>query len=497
MGQNLDTMRQQQQQHHHHQRQPSKAELLYEVVVTTGNVDAIKALFQEGASLEWIDRDGKNPLITACMNPNLIDTAKTLIELGANINSYRPGRHAGTPLHHAVKKGLEQTVALLLSHGANPLVRNDDCQTPLDVARLTGHINVVRTLENHICYFSGWVREIIPGFLGAIASNLLSKKLWVVVIPHGPNNRIKPLKLELAVYYTLKDAQPCTVISLWKARIEKPNLHQSDPTLGIFDDSIKSQLKLASAIKGDKQQIQSLYDACQGISQVTPPSVNHGSENSVEAGELAMLSDDFIQSAAGDTQLAPNSHQIPEVSNTNGWGMSVSDDSYNGWGSAVGTTHAQANSRGWMDEQAKDDYNGWNVDDSRPLGNPTKHAQTHGTTVVSANHNVSASISSAPSAPPIPEEHLVEGPIHYPSIDIGTDVSTQPIHSEASTLYETKAGNDSSSCVICWDSPIEGACIPCGHMAGCMSCLTEIKAKKGVCPVCRSTINQVVRLYPV
>lgn len=26
------------------------------------------------------------------------------------------GRHAGTPLHHAAKRGLEQTVKLLLSH---------------------------------------------------------------------------------------------------------------------------------------------------------------------------------------------------------------------------------------------------------------------------------------------------------------------------------------------------------------------------------------------
>lgn len=27
------------------------------------------------------------------------------------------GRNAGTPLHHAAKRGLEQTVKLLLSHG--------------------------------------------------------------------------------------------------------------------------------------------------------------------------------------------------------------------------------------------------------------------------------------------------------------------------------------------------------------------------------------------
>jgi hypothetical protein len=40
---------------------------------------------------QWIDREGRTPLIVACLNPELVDVAKTLIELGANINAYRPG----------------------------------------------------------------------------------------------------------------------------------------------------------------------------------------------------------------------------------------------------------------------------------------------------------------------------------------------------------------------------------------------------------------------
>jgi ankyrin repeat protein len=41
--------------------------------------------------VQWIDREGKTPLIVACMNPELHNVAKTLIELGANVNAYRPG----------------------------------------------------------------------------------------------------------------------------------------------------------------------------------------------------------------------------------------------------------------------------------------------------------------------------------------------------------------------------------------------------------------------
>jgi hypothetical protein len=40
---------------------------------------------------QWIDIERRTPLIVACMNPELVDVAKTLIELGANVNAYCPG----------------------------------------------------------------------------------------------------------------------------------------------------------------------------------------------------------------------------------------------------------------------------------------------------------------------------------------------------------------------------------------------------------------------
>ncbi|XP_040939068.1 putative E3 ubiquitin-protein ligase XBAT35 isoform X4 [Gossypium hirsutum] len=48
------------------------------------------------------------------------------------------GRHGGTPLHHAAKRGLLNTVKLLLFHG--------------DVARVKGNVNVVKAIEDYIVY---------------------------------------------------------------------------------------------------------------------------------------------------------------------------------------------------------------------------------------------------------------------------------------------------------------------------------------------------------
>ncbi|KAG6757346.1 hypothetical protein POTOM_037654 [Populus tomentosa] len=249
-------------------QQQSNHELLYQQVKNS-NIEGIKKLCREGARLEWVDKKGKTPLILACLNPQLFDVAKTLIELGANVNAYRPGRKGGNPLHHAAKKGLENTVKLLLSHGANALMTNDDCQTPLEVARAKGHGNVVRAIESHICLFSGWLREFYgPGFLEVLAPRLVSRKIWAVVLPTGSHNPGMPCKLELAIYSSLQGAKPRTIIALWKANLEEPKFHHSDPTVMIADNSTKTRIKLAPANERDKQQLRWFCDACKGIPQV-------------------------------------------------------------------------------------------------------------------------------------------------------------------------------------------------------------------------------------
>ncbi|KAI3504075.1 hypothetical protein L1887_32619 [Cichorium endivia] len=267
--------------------QQSKDELLYQQV-GYGNTEGIKTLRNEGAGLEWMDKEGKTPLILASMNPQLYDVAKTLIELGANVNAYRPGRHAGTPLHHAAKRGLEQMVNLLLSHGANALVMNDDCQTALDVARAKGYSNVVRAIENHICLFSGWLQEIYgPGFLELLAPQLLSRKVWAVILPCGARKLTKPFKLELAIYSGLQDAKPRSLIPLWKANMDEPNFNQSDPSVILSSSNIprrwrrkrcilhsqvrQSRIKLAPINENEKHNLQRFCNACKGIPQVTHP----------------------------------------------------------------------------------------------------------------------------------------------------------------------------------------------------------------------------------
>ncbi|KVH91505.1 putative E3 ubiquitin-protein ligase XBAT35 isoform X1 [Cynara cardunculus var. scolymus] len=484
--------------------QQSKDELLYQQV-SYGTTEGIKSLRSEGAGLEWMDKEGKTPLILASMNPQLYDVAKTLIELGANVNAYRPGRHAGTPLHHAAKRGLEQMVKLLLSNGANALVLNDDCQTALDVARVKGYSNVVRAIENHICLFSGWLQELYgPGFLELLAPQLLSRKVWVVILPCGARKLTTPFKLELAIYSGLQDAKPRTIIALWKANMDEPNFNQSDPAVIISSSNIprrwrrkrcilssqvrQSRVKLAPVNENEKQQLQRFCNACKGIPQVIHASFpfnNQGADvegpaqTTPEDADLALAISASLQSASGVRPVPPNTYPGSGSSTSAGWTNSTSQNSET-------ATH---------NGKSK-----WEIHDVG-TSSTTTHYHPHTDTNTYSQIVPTAPITppSVPSAPPV-SDMVDDGPIHYPTIDstpMDLSSSVEESRPAAKAGEKEKDNNDSSSCVICLDAPVEGACIPCGHMAGCMSCLNEVKGKNWGCPVCRTKIDQVVRLYAV
>ncbi|XP_013585152.1 PREDICTED: putative E3 ubiquitin-protein ligase XBAT35 [Brassica oleracea var. oleracea] len=438
-------------------KKKSKGELLYEQAsynefqkqVSYDNSESIRALHRQGADLEWMDRKGRTPLIMACRFHELYYVAKTLIELGANVNAYCPARHAGAPLHHAAKRDLFPTVELLLSHGTNPLVLNDDGQTPLEVARDKGF-----TIVNHICLFSGWMREFYgPAYLDS-QNQFPSKRVWVVVVPTRSRNPAQPLKLEVVVYdCSLPTAKPRTVMPLWKANLEEPITDQSDISVMIIvnESTILSRwrqrlkrrnevytqthLRLAPSTKGDEQQLKWFCDACKGIPQ--PRRV-------------------FLQTA-------PSAHHA--MSETpNAIHHSVGEES-----------------------------------SSTAPPPPPPSSGKASTSVLNSQESVILHEHS-PSAPPLTDDHietLEDGPVHYPTIDsTPVDVpSSSPL--PASAEGEKKEDGSSGQCSICLDAPSDVVCVPCGHLAGCMSCLIEIKSNNGRCPVCRAKIDQIIKLYRV
>ncbi|XP_042029633.1 putative E3 ubiquitin-protein ligase XBAT35 isoform X3 [Salvia splendens] len=475
----------------------------------------------------WVDKEGKTPLIAACMNPQLFNVAKTLIELGANVNAYHPGPHNGTPLHHAAKRGLEQTVRLLLSHGANALQMNDYGQTPLDLARAKGHASVVRAIEGHVCLFSGWLRELYgPGFLEHLAPQLLSRKIWVVILPIGSRKLHKPFKLELVIYSGVQEGQPRTIIPLWKANLEEPNCNRPDPVAIISNISrirkhwrrkraIKacqmpickhtefynrckyslgwvsvllpgfadSRIKLAPLRDSEKLHLQRFCNACKGIpqKQVRHPYIPFNNQvPSAPTVSIPTFEDEELARAI-NASLESSPHKIPP--NMDMYVGSVTHPS----ASPANVVNSSDHTKSYASEASASHTayrNKFGVQEADPSDNP-------------ATPKISYPVTS-PTAPVAHPAGKDDGPIWYPSNDMSPVHASSP--SAASTSPSSQEnGEDAShsSCTICLDAPVEGACIPCGHMAGCMMCLNEIKGKNWGCPVCRTNIEQVVRIYAV
>ncbi|KAH1089245.1 hypothetical protein J1N35_016502 [Gossypium stocksii] len=87
---------------------------------------------------------------------------------------------------------------------ANPLVMNDDCQAPLDVARAKGYVDVlcfaclslyaIEAFCLYSFYCSNSLNKEVYVLINAFACS------WVVVLPIGSRNHTKPFKLGLAIY---------------------------------------------------------------------------------------------------------------------------------------------------------------------------------------------------------------------------------------------------------------------------------------------------------
>ncbi|XP_024361840.1 probable E3 ubiquitin-protein ligase XBOS34 isoform X2 [Physcomitrium patens] len=476
----------------------SKDEQLYEAVKNS-NHNAVKSLRRDGASLEWVDKEGRTPLILACTRGDLFEMVLTLLNLGANIKHYRPGTYGGYPLHHAAKRGLDKTVLLLLSRGADPLAVNDDSLTPLDMARNRGHVSVVRMIEDRICTFSGLLREMSgPGFLEALAPNWVTKKIWAVILPTETDPR-RTRKFELVIYQSPKVPVPRTIISLSKAEIEELDLSLADPVVIILDRNTKTKYKFLAESEGDKAQLERFYKACKGVPQVAPTPSGYPSAPQAVLQGLTALTHSIAQpqaqqpaGASPATAHGPASQSVrnpAELSEEAALKLAIDASLRTATLEGISVDHLTDPDDLINENTGHSQYGGW--------GSANEAGPSRVSELSEDPSEVSGVLSEASPSSTIPPPSAPPLPIRYPSIDIPSADSRYSAVAASVSTSKAEEKENGGQCVVCWDAPAQGVCIPCGHLAGCMECLSEIKAKSWGCPVCRAAIDQVIRVYAV
>jgi ankyrin repeat protein len=105
------------------------------------NLEAMRQLIARGASVQ---REGWTPLHYAASSPS-VEPVTLLLGLGARVNVHAP--NGNTPLMLAARWGHEDSVALLLRHGADRRLTNQRGLDAAAYARLDGREAVARRLE--------------------------------------------------------------------------------------------------------------------------------------------------------------------------------------------------------------------------------------------------------------------------------------------------------------------------------------------------------------
>jgi ankyrin repeat protein len=106
-----------------------------------GNVDWTRKLLARGAALQ---RPGWSPVLYAASAPNA-QVLALLLDRGAPLEARAP--NGSTPLMMASGYGSEESVKLLLAHGADVQVRNAQELSAADFARRAGRESLARRLD--------------------------------------------------------------------------------------------------------------------------------------------------------------------------------------------------------------------------------------------------------------------------------------------------------------------------------------------------------------
>ena len=106
-------------------------ETLLHLAISENYPEAAEQLIEHGADLEARDNKGRTPLLGGIASPLCeLGTIRALLDRNADVNAQ--DNNGCTPLHHAVGRGSEDLLLLLLLRGCRTDIANDKGFRPFD-----------------------------------------------------------------------------------------------------------------------------------------------------------------------------------------------------------------------------------------------------------------------------------------------------------------------------------------------------------------------------
>lgn len=55
--------------------------------------------------------------------------------------------------------------------------------------------------------------------------------------------------------------------------------------------------------------------------------------------------------------------------------------------------------------------------------------------------------------------------------------------------------DETHECTVCYEREVNSVLYKCGHVCMCFECAIHVKEKGALCPICRQTIHDVIKIY--
>ncbi|XP_067886724.1 RNA-binding E3 ubiquitin-protein ligase MEX3C [Heterodontus francisci] len=107
-------------------------------------------------------------------------------------------------------------------------------------------------------------------------------------------------------------------------------------------------------------------------------------------------------------------------------------------------------------------------------------------------------LSRRPCSGPLNMVSQVELPVYISAFSNGTSYSSSNGSTSGSPTDSSGSGvaHGKRDCVVCFESEVIAALVPCGHNHFCMECANRICDKEEPkCPVCNTPVTQAIRIY--
>lgn len=87
----------------------------------------------------------------------------------------------------------------------------------------------------------------------------------------------------------------------------------------------------------------------------------------------------------------------------------------------------------------------------------------------------------------------LDSPVDYSSVNAYLTVPIGPKVSVPQPVVDVPCSK--SGCMVCLENEAIMAIVPCGHTVFCNGCITKYRQNADKCPICRGTIQGVLRIY--